>query len=237
LKILQEHVEMLKERLLRVEKLASAGMASAGVAHELRNPLAVIATSLFILEERVAQDDRALHHVRRIAAQVSTATEIANNLLDVVRERPFESVSVDLAGVVRDALKRLPAVSGIRLEENLPTNIALVRGDSRRLTQVMVNVIANALQAMARIPERVPCLTIAVAREDTHAMVMVSDNGPGIPDLVMKLLFDPLFTTRTEGTGLGLALSQAIAVAHGGELTATNTPRGTCFTLRIPREP
>ena len=231
---LQEHARALEDRLLRVERLASAGQLSAGVAHELRNPLAVIETSLFILNERMGSDERAQRQLRRIGEQVAVATAIVNDLLETVRNRPISRAPVDLAAVARDALGRVPRPSNITVALDLAPGVAVVEGDARRLTQVAVNLLSNAVQSLSEASVPAPRLALSVARDGDEATLSVVDNGPGIPLDALPRLFDPLFSTRPEGTGLGLALSRRIVEAHGGALTAANGANGGArFTLRM----
>jgi two-component system sensor histidine kinase HydH len=233
---LDEQSRALDERLLRVERTAFGATLSAGVAHELRNPLAVMETSLFILQERLAGDERSLRQVRRLGEQVSLATEIVNDLLDAVRVRPIDARPVDLASVARDAVGRVPRVSVVALSLELSPGIALALGDPRRLGQVVVNVVANAVQALEESGTPSPAVTVRVGRSAESATLTIDDNGPGIPEALLPRLFDPLVSTRAKGTGLGLALSRRIAEAHGGALTAENHPAGGArFTLSLPR--
>lgn len=233
---LRDHAGALAERLLRMERLAAAGRLSAGVAHELRNPLAVMETSVFILQDRHAGDDRSMRQLRRIAEQIGLATAIVNDLLDAVRNRPVERLPVDLADVAEDALARVPRPAGVALALDLPRGVALAEGDARRLGQVAVNLLSNAVQALAEAAVEAPSLAVRAAATEREALLVVEDNGPGLSASVLPRLFDPLFSTRAEGTGLGLALSRQIAEAHGGTLTAANAePRGARFTLALPR--
>jgi len=232
---LGDHARALEERLLRVERTAFGATLSAGVAHELRNPLAVMETSLFILQERLAGDERSLRQVRRLSEQVGLATEIVNDLLDAVRVRPIDARPIDLAQVARDAVARVPRMSMAALTLDLPAGVALATGDARRLGQVVVNVVANAVQALeeGRAPD--PAVIVRAGRDGARATLTVDDNGPGIPEALLPRLFDPLVSTRAKGTGLGLALSRRIAESHDGTLTAENlAPRGARFTLSLP---
>lgn len=232
---LAEHARDLDERLLRVERMAFGATLSAGVAHELRNPLAVMETSLFILQERLAGDERSLRQLRRVAEQVTLATDIVNDLLDAVRVRPFEALPVDLAAVAREAVARVPRVSMVALTLDLPAGVALASGDARRLGQVVVNVVANAVQALEESRTASPTVTVRAGASEGLATLTVDDNGPGIPEALLPRLFDPLVSTRAKGTGLGLALSRRIAESHEGSLTAENrAPHGARFTLSLP---
>lgn len=232
---LREQAHALEERLLRMERTALGATLSAGVAHELRNPLAVMETSLFILQERLAGDERSLRQVRRLGEQVALATEIVNDLLDAVRTRPIDTHPIDLAAIAREAVARVPRVSMVALTLDLVPGVALALGDARRLGQVVVNVVANAVQVLEESQTPQPAVVVRTGRDGSWATLTVEDNGPGIPEAILPKLFDPLVSTRAQGTGLGLALSRRIAEAHGGTLTAENLlPHGARFTLSLP---
>lgn len=232
---LRDHAAAVVDRLLRVERLAGAGQLTAGVAHELRNPLAVIETSLFILNERVGSDPRTQRQLKRISEQVAIASAIVNDLLDTVRDRNFAHERVDLASVGRDALGRVPRPSNISVDLDTPDGVAQVAGDPRKLAQVVINLLTNAVYALSAPDAEAPRLSLRVRADDEHARLEVDDNGAGIPLDALPRLFDPLFSTRPDGTGLGLALSRHIAESHGGTITAENlSPRGARFTLRLP---
>ena len=170
-----------------------------------------------------------------VSEQVGLATEIVNDLLDAVRVRPIDARPIDLAQVARDAVARVPRMSMVALTLDLPAGVALAMGDARRLGQVVVNVVANAVQALeeGRAPD--PAVTVRAGRDGARATLTIDDNGPGIPEALLPRLFDPLVSTRAKGTGLGLALSRRIAESHDGTLTAENlSPRGARFTLSLP---
>ncbi len=229
---LRDHADALVDRLLRVERLAAAGQLSTGVAHELRNPLAVIATSVFILRDNVPDTPVTARHLKRITEQLQVANEILEDLLAAVRDRPIEKASVALGAVVREAVARVPrAQTAVHLA--LDAELPPVEGDARRLAQVVINLVSNAVQALAASPA--PAVTVTLSRDGAEAVLTVDDNGPGLAPEVLPRLFDPLFSTRPDGTGLGLALSRRIAEAHGGTLTASNLDAGGArFTLRVP---
>lgn len=231
---LSDHFGRLEDRLLRAQRLAFVGQLSAGVAHELRNPLSVIETSVFILSERLADVPVAARQLKRISEQVSTATAIISELLEATRNRPIDRVPLDLAVVAREAIAQVPRPSHITLALDLAPGVALLNGDPRRLRQVVVNLLANATRALQETA--LPRLAVRVHATDGHATLTVEDNGPGIAPDDLPQLFEPLFSTRAEGTGLGLAISRRIAEAHSGTLTAANAPDGGArFTLTLPR--
>jgi len=222
-----------RARLDRAERLVHVGQIAAGVAHELRNPLSVIETSLFLLHEGTRNDPRATRHIERVRTQVGIASEIVGDLLDTARNRPVSLQPVDLAAIAREAMTWVPRPAETLVEAHLPEGVAVVEGDARRLRQVLINLVSNALQAMH--DQRPARLRLTLRTGDGFAAVEVHDAGPGIAPESLPRLFEPLWSTRAEGVGLGLALSREIAEAHGGTLRAANHPDGgAVFTLRLP---
>lgn len=223
------------DALLHVEQLA------AGVAHELRNPLAVIETSVFLLEEQVGGDPRAARQLRRITEQLRIAGAIVNDLLDAVRGRhapPSPTATLDLARVVREAVAWVPRPPRLAIDLRLPGDPVVVPGDARRIRQVVVNLVANAVQSLDGRDDS-PGVAVALVLDERSARVEVRDHGDGIADDLLPRLFEPFVTTRPQGTGLGLALSRQIALDHGGSLRADSVPAseggGARFTLTLPR--
>lgn len=225
-----------RERLQRAERLTHAGQLAAGVAHELRNPLTVIETSVFLLKERASGQGDAVvdRHLRRIVDQVAIASGIVGDLLDTARERPMHPAPVDLSALIHDAVAWVPRDPDVAVALDLPTSPATVPGDARRLRQVIINLVSNALHAMSTRP-RAPRLEVSLRRDGDAVELAVRDHGVGIHRDDLPRVFEPLFSTRHEGVGLGLALSREIAEAHGGTLSAENAPDGGArFTLRLP---
>jgi two-component system NtrC family sensor kinase len=235
--VLDAHEREHLARLARAERLVHVGQIAAGVAHELRNPLSVIETSVFLLQEGVPPTTtRATRQIERIRAQVGIASDIVGDLLDAARNRPAEMLPVDLADIAREAVTWVPRPADTVVEASLPVGVAVVSGDARRLRQVLINLVSNALQAMRAVSP--PRLTLSLAVADGFAAVTVRDHGPGIAPEHLARLFEPLWSTRADGVGLGLALSRELAAAHGGTLRADNAPDGgAAFTLRLPLPP
>jgi two-component system, NtrC family, sensor histidine kinase HydH len=215
----------------RVERLSTFGQLVGSIGHDLRNPLGVIETSVYILRGRVGEDDRAKKHLDRIGEQLGIANGIITNLLDMIRNRPLQPEPVDLAGVISgaiDALKRPPGVA-IALEGF--EELARVAGDPIQLRQVFVNLVENALFAAA--PEG--RVTLRASTRDGGIEVDVDDTGPGVDPATRRRLFEPLITTKDRGIGLGLALVKRIAERHGGTVEYTDRPGGGArFTVRLP---
>lgn len=215
----------------RVERLSTFGQLVGSIGHDLRNPLGVIETSLYILKSRLGDDERARKHVQRIGEQLAVANGIITNLLDMIRNKPLASEPVALAALVAsaaEAVKRPPEVS-LLLEglEGLPA----VEGDAIQLRQVLVNLLENAVYAAS------PRGQVAVRGERGEGVLLlhVEDTGPGVDAATRRRLFEPLITTKDRGVGLGLALVRRIAERHGGGVEYSDRPGGGArFTVRLP---
>jgi signal transduction histidine kinase len=228
---------------LRADALLHVGQLAAGVAHELRNPLSVIETSVYLLQEQLGDDPRAARQLRRISEQLAVAGAIVNDLLDTVRGRhapPSPTASFDLARVVREAVAWVPRPPRLTIALRLPEDPLTVPGDARRIRQVVINLVANAVQILAGHDDS-PGIAVTLDADADAARVAVRDHGPGIADELLPRLFEPFVTTRPQGTGLGLALSRRIARDHRGDLVAESLPPaeggGARFTLTLPLAP
>jgi signal transduction histidine kinase len=226
--ILRAETRNFVERLDRSERLAHVGQLSSSAVHELRNPLSVIETSAFVIAERAHSDPRIARHAKRIAEQVSLAGHIISDLLDAARGRPLHPVPVDTATLVRGAIEQLSRERAALVTVDVASPAPRVSGDERRLRQVIVNLLTNAFEATG---ERGPVHVVVVDSAET-VVIHVRDGGPGLSPTVIARLFEPLVTTKSHGTGLGLALSREIVSAHGGELRAFNLAEGgACFEV------
>jgi signal transduction histidine kinase len=215
----------------RVERLSTFGQLVGSIGHDLRNPLGVIETSLYILKTRIGDDERALKHVTRIGEQLAVANGIITNLLDMIRNRPLAREPVELgalAASVAESVKR-PAEVSLTLEgmEGLP----VVHGDPVQLRQVLTNLVENAVFAAS--PRG--AVTVRGAPGPGEVSLTVEDTGPGVDPATRRRLFEPLITTKDRGIGLGLALVKRIAERHGGGVDYSDRPGGGArFTVRIP---
>ncbi len=230
--MLHTYREDLLAQQARAERLSTFGQLVGSIGHDLRNPLGVIETSLFILKGRIGEDERARKHADRIGEQLAVANGIIGNLLDMIRNRPLARVRVPLEPVLRgvaEAVRRPPEVE-LQLEGlgGLPD----VMGDALQLRQVFVNLLDNAVQAAA--PAGRVRVEARQAGED-GVEVAVEDSGPGVDEQVRRRLFEPLITTREKGNGLGLALVKRIVDRHGGAVTYDPRPgAGARFVVTLP---
>ncbi|MCU0695286.1 MAG: protoglobin domain-containing protein [Myxococcaceae bacterium] len=219
----------LEARQARAERLATFGQLVGSIGHELRNPLGVIETSLYVLKSKVDGDPRVSKHLDRISHQVTLANDIITQLLDLIRDKPLGRQKVDLGRIFLEVAQAVTRPEGVQIE--LPTYpTAPVSGDPVQLRQVVMNLVENAVHA-ASPQGRV---VIGAARVGQSVDVTVDDTGPGIDPSIGGRLFEPLMTTKAKGIGLGLALVKRIVDRHGGMIEASKSPLGGArFTVRL----
>ncbi|HET8542330.1 MAG TPA: protoglobin domain-containing protein [Anaeromyxobacter sp.] len=215
----------------RVERLSTFGQLVGSIGHDLRNPLGVIETSLFILRGRVGEDPRAAKHLDRIGEQLGIANGIISNLLDMIRNRPLAKEPIRLAEVIAGASRAVPRPEGVALALDGLDALPAVEGDPVQLRQVFVNLLENAVFAAS------PRGAVAVRGRLVEGAVEldVEDTGPGVDAVTRRRLFEPLITTKERGVGLGLALVKRIAERHAGSVSYSDRPGGGArFTIRLP---
>ncbi|HET6584503.1 MAG TPA: HAMP domain-containing sensor histidine kinase [Nannocystaceae bacterium] len=202
-------------------RLATLGLVAAGIGHDLRNPLAVIESSAFILR-RIVADERGLRHVETIAKAVQSCNRIVSSLLELTRLGPVDRRPVHPEDVLAGALGQIvvpkSATVNVVVEDGL-----IFQADGGLLEQVVANLVANALHSL---DGRTGTITVSAQRRDDGAEIAVSDDGPGFDPAILPHAFDPLVTGRLAGVGLGLALVRSIADRHGGRVVAENRPGG-----------
>jgi len=233
---LSQHKRM-EEALRRNDRLRAIGQLSAGVAHEIRNPLAGIATTAEVLSGKLGPDDDRTRYTRVILDEVTRLDGIVRNLLAFAKP-PQPTIGPCVVG---DLIERIDGLvgdqaRGVGVDVKLTaTDRSLVcLADAAQITQVLLNLSLNAVQA-CRAGNHV---SVCARPESTGArdwiVFDVEDDGPGVPHEIRTTLFDPFVTTRTQGTGLGLAISRQIVEDHHGTLTCAFLDRGTRFTIHIP---
>jgi signal transduction histidine kinase len=230
----------VQEQLIQGEKLAVLGEMSAQLAHELRNPLVSIggfAQRLFKLE---IGNDRAAEYAAIIAREVRRLEEMLSNILTFTKQQPLCWEECDLNALLAEALELEEAVrqeAGIDLVLEVVAPLPQLLADPRQLRQVLLNLLANARQVMPKggiISVRAePCLL----RGEKGVSIEIEDTGGGIPANVMRNIFNPFFSTRPKGTGIGLSLSHRIVTQHQGEIEVVNGPAGARFIVRLPLRP
>jgi two-component system, NtrC family, sensor histidine kinase HydH len=217
----------------RVERLSTFGQLVGSIGHDLRNPLGVIETSLFILRGRIGEDERAKKHADRIKEQLDVANGIITNLLDMIRNRPLSKEPVTLAEVVRGAVETVRRPAGVAVVVTGVAELPDIDGDPVQLRQIVVNLLENAVYASA--PEGT--VTILGRQEPGQVLLEVEDTGKGVDPATRRRLFEPLITTKEKGIGLGLALVKRIADRHGGGVAYSEGKSGGArFTVHLPHE-
>ncbi|HEX8907981.1 MAG TPA: protoglobin domain-containing protein [Anaeromyxobacteraceae bacterium] len=222
--------EDLVAHAARAERLATFGQLVGSIGHDLRNPLGVIETSLFILRGRVGPDERVKKHLDRIGDQLGVANGIITNLLDMIRNRPLVKERVALDQVLASAAGAVARPDAVHYQSDGLAGLE-VEGDPGQLRQVFVNLLSNAVHAASPEGE----VRVQALRGDGNVAVAVEDSGPGVDPSVAARLFEPLITTKDRGIGLGLALVKRIVERHGGSVGYEARPGGGArFTVLLP---
>ena len=220
----------LSRRVKELDRLAFLGQLAGGISHELRNPLGVIKNSVYYLRIVLPAEDKVGRHLDILEREVDRATRIVTDLLDFARTAPPARASADLSALVRDCLERLPLADSITVTLKLAEDLPKLLIDHDQLGSVLSNLITNAAQAM---PEG-GALTIETAGGDS-VWVAVADTGVGISPEHLEKIFQPLFTTKAKGIGLGLAVAKMLVEANGGVMMVESAPgRGSRFEVRFP---
>jgi two-component system NtrC family sensor kinase len=226
----------LEEQLRLSEKMAAIGLLAAGVAHEVNTPLTGISSFTQMLLERSAPEDPNTQLLEKIERQTFRAAKIINSLLNLARPSDGEAGTVDLNVIVNDVVSLLEHQfrnGRIQLRKEFSTSGVFVKGMEYKLQQVFLNLLLNARDAMPKGG----WLTLTTRIDARGAVVEVADTGTGIPSEHLARIYDPFFTTKTDGrgTGLGLSVTYGIVQEHGGTLTCESSiGHGTRFTLVLP---
>lgn len=231
----------LARRAAVAEKLAAVGTMTAGLSHEIRNPLNAAALQLQVLERRILKLPRPeqpplLDPLRLVRDEIQRLDHILEDFLQFARPREFLPRSVEVEPALERVLTLLEGdaeARGIRLLRDFE-QVPPVAGDEERLRQVVMNLALNALAAVPRGGwVRLSC---AVAEDPEMVEILVDDSGTGVPVEIRERVFEPFFTTKAEGSGLGLPIVHAIVTQHGGTIGVDEAPEGGArFAIRIPR--
>ena len=232
-------IQEREHRLIRSERLATVGRMAAQIAHEVRNPLSSIGLNAELLGDELATEaDEARRMVASIIGEVDRLTEITETYLRFTRLPRPKLEREDLGGLVASvvAMGRGEIVQeGITLDVEIAPDLPELPADEAQLRQALINLVRNAREALVSAPVKRIGISVANDRASGCLLVRVSDSGAGIDQHDLGKIFDPFFSTKAQGTGLGLALVQQIVVDHGGRIDVESVPgRGTTFTLAFP---
>jgi PAS domain S-box-containing protein len=242
LRVAQEDLRNTETRLAHMTRVTTMGELTASIAHEVNQPLGAIVTSAASCTRWLAaqppQMDKARQALERIANDGRRAAEVIQRIRALMKRQAPRKDWLDINETIREVLELTQHElyrDAVRVETRLEDSLPHVQGDRVQLQQVLLNLIVNAIEAMSGIEER-RLLTISSAADGPlRVRVEVRDTGMGLSPEYVTRLFEPFYTTKAEGLGIGLSISRSIVEAHGGQLAAhANTPRGTAFWFLLP---
>jgi signal transduction histidine kinase len=221
-----------QRRQATAERLATIGKVAGGIAHELRNPLNVVKTSVyFLMNAKNAPPEKKQAHLERIERQVGLADGVITALNDFARLPAPELMPVEIEDCLRDVLELTDLCSNVHVEWDFPVRGLAVLGDRSQLSIVFSNLVRNARDAMSVGG----ILRLGAVQDDRTVVVTFQDTGKGINPEHLPHIFEPLYSTKAKGIGLGLSISRDIVERHHGALTvASESQAGTVFTVRLP---
>ena len=229
----EEEKRRYDERLIQVERLATLGQVAAEVAHRIKGPLTTIAVNAEVAAHRHAGDKRLLKELVEIGEEVQRCKEILKNLLDMGRIEEMDSEPLDLRVPVRRALERIEAQAqsrGVVLSSAGLGSPMPARGDESLLQEALVALLQNAVEAASRGGR----VSLEAASKAGFHRLSVCDDGPGVPRADQEKIFQPFYTTKKDGSGLGLSAALRIAQKHGGSVELETGAGGARFTLTVP---
>jgi signal transduction histidine kinase len=240
-----KELEKSQDARTRAEKLAAVGQLAASVGHELRNPLAAIRNAATYVDRRltdpklsskpVSLDPKVPQFIQIIFRELDASTKIISDLLDFSRERKPQLHPCALRPLVEEAIEILPK-NGVRVVNEVPETLPVPRLDKDQFRQVIVNLIQNGMEAAAGKPDGEVSIR-ADGGVDAPWRICITDNGSGMAPDVLEKVFQPLYTTKVKGTGLGLAVVSNMIHAHKGTITAESEEgKGSVFTIVLGRQ-
>lgn len=235
-----DELQATQEELIQGEKLAAIGEMAASVAHELKNPLVVIGGFAKRLVRLSAEQEQARRHAATIAREVARMEKMLANILAFSRKSMACLEPCDPARILEEALAMArggPNQEGVAYEVDMQADLPHLQGDESKLRQVLVNLLVNARQSLNGEGRIVLKARRGMLRGEEAVVFEVDDTGGGIPPEILRNIFNPFFTTRDEGTGLGLPIAQRIVEQHHGHIEVQNSQSGARFRVSVPLRP
>ncbi|MDL2291442.1 two-component sensor histidine kinase [Desulfovibrio sp. OttesenSCG-928-F20] len=234
----QAELDESNRNLRHVEKLAMVGKLAAGVAHGVRNPLTSVKLRLFSLGRSLEKDDKLQEDLAVIADAIKHVDSIVGSFLEFSRRPSLKLEQVSPSTVLDASLRLLesrlevfPVTLTIGRKQALPQ----LQLDPERLREALLNILLNACEAMNYAGElHVEEMLLSGSNGEVYACIRVGDSGPGIPEALLPDIFTPFFSTKEQGTGLGLPIAKSILEEHGGDIEVESSPEGTAFSLLLP---
>jgi C4-dicarboxylate-specific signal transduction histidine kinase len=241
-KLAEDALRQSQADLARISRMTTLGELTASLAHEVNQPIAAAVTDASTCLRWLARDQPDVEEAREAAARMvkdaARASDIINRMRSLFKKGTQQRELVDVNEVIREMLvllRREAARYSIAMRADLPEGLPQIMGDHVQLQQVLMNLMINGIEAMKDTPGPRELAVKAQRAEDEQLMVSVSDTGVGLPPQHAERIFDAFFTTKREGTGMGLRISRSIVESHGGRLWASgNSPRGASFHLTLP---
>jgi two-component system sensor histidine kinase HydH len=224
----------LKEQLSRAKHLSNLGEMVAGVSHEIRNPLGIISSSAELLKKKLDENHPLIAFPDIIVEETTRLNHIITDFLNFAKPKELDLIACQVDDIISKNISYLSTqiqASGYQITTDFPESLPVIMADADMLYQAFLNILMNAMQAM---PEGGK-IEISIKTEPGSIWILFDDEGPGITKEVMEKVWDPFFTTKEKGTGLGLGIVKNIIEAHRGTIRIDNKPpRGTRVTVRLP---
>ncbi len=222
--------------LMSQEKLVSIGRLSAGVAHEINNPLTTILTTSMLLQEEIDPENQIHEDLATISNEAIRCRKIVRSLLDFARQSKPLKKQNNIGNIISESIlltRKQAAFNDIAVEKNIPDYLPLITIDKDQIQQALINLIMNA--AEASVPGDTIDVSASFLPEDKLIEIAVKDTGKGMVQDQINEMFEPFFTTKDNGTGLGMAITHGIVERHGGKIDVKSKPdQGTIITIRLP---
>jgi signal transduction histidine kinase len=230
------------KELAHLNRFATAGELTASIAHEINQPLGSILTNAETAQAILKSPNPDINEVNEILADIlkddQRASEVIRRMKSLLKKAPFELKKFDLNDVVRETLGFLSSLAvgrKVELTSLIKQNALPILGDRIQLQQVILNLVVNGIDAMKDTPAENRIISIRTSRVENFAELSVSDRGPGIPEDKLKAVFEPFFTSKAEGMGMGLSIARTIVEAHNGLIWAKNRDHGgATFRIKLP---
>ncbi|MEA2101412.1 MAG: ATP-binding protein [Thermodesulfobacteriota bacterium] len=223
----------LQQELLKMDRLASLGELTSGIAHEIRNPLAAMKTTAQALNEELGRYDHRREYVARIIKEIDRLNHLVLSFFDFAKPRALDLRECSLTSVTENAVymvRDMARQNHVKIVEAYPEEDLFVKADQDMIQQVLMNILINAVQSMKTGGD----LSLQMESDNEEARIVIKDTGKGIPDNLRSRIFDPFFTTKPKGVGLGLSVSYRIMRMHSGNITFFSDLGGTTFTVSLP---
>ena len=215
------------KKMQKLEKLYTIGQMASRLAHDLRNSITVIKANLDFMQMKYKDDQTLMERSGRMQCSVLDMNHIIEDVLEFAKTKQLNLGRHSLLEIISESISSLNVPEEIQIE--MPKTDAEITCDARKIQAIIVNIIVNAFDAL----EGKGKVTITIEDEPKKTTIQITDSGPGIPDDIIASIFEPLFTSKPTGTGLGLGISKNIVEQHGGKISVKNNP--TTFTIVLPK--